>query len=334
MNAKNFSDAQLAGQRLMAGFNGKRFNPDLKTLIRDLKVGGIILFAQNVETPDQIKKLCGSIQEYALAHGQPLLIIAIDQEGGPVTRLKEPFTQFPGNSAMRNVEDALYFAETTAAELTEVGINMNLAPVMDVVPKETASIMAGRTFGHDPAWVSTLGVTVINGLQHHGIMAVAKHFPGIGRTAVDSHIDLPTFDGDLNEMQQFDLLPFEASINNSVAAIMLSHIVYNKIDPRWPASLSPSIARNLLRDRLGFAGVSMTDDLDMGAIKKHYDIRTAIHQILAADIDMALICHKGPNIELAYKEILQSIKNSKELRTSGIESVERIMNLKQKYLGI
>jgi beta-N-acetylhexosaminidase len=135
-------------------------------------------------------------------------------------------------------------------------------------------------------------------------------------------------------MQQFDLLPFEASINNSVAAIMLSHIVYNKIDPRWPASLSPSIARNLLRDRLGFAGVSMTDDLDMGAIKKHYDIRTAIHQILAADIDMALICHKGPNIELAYKEILQSIKNSKELRTSGIESVERIMNLKQKYLGI
>jgi len=334
MNPETLSIEQLAGQRLMVGFEGKRLNQDLKFLIRDLRVGGIILFSHNVETPDQIKKLCGSIQEYARAHGQPLLIIAIDQEGGPVTRLKEPFTQFPGNSAMRNVEDAIYFAETTAAELAEVGINMNLAPVMDVVPKELTSIMADRSFGHDPQWVTTMGVTVINCLQHNKIMAVAKHFPGIGRTAIDSHIDLPTCDGDLTVMKNGDLLPFEACIDNAVAGIMLSHILYNKIDPEWPASLSQPIAQKLLREQLGFTGVSMTDDLDMGAIKKHYDIKTAIRQILLSGIDMALICHKGPDIEFAYKEILQNIKNSKELRASGFESVSRIMNLKEKYLGI
>jgi beta-N-acetylhexosaminidase len=334
MDIKDFSDEQLAGQRLMVGFEGKRFNQDLKSLIRDLRVGGIILFSHNVETPHQIKKLCGSIQEFARAHGQPLLIIAIDQEGGQVTRLREPFTQFPGNPVMTSVEDAIDFAETTAAELAEVGINMNLAPVMDVVPEGISSIMAGRSFGHDPDWVSTMGVTVINCLQHNNIMAVAKHFPGIGRTAVDSHIDLPTCNGDLTEMKNYDLLPFEACIDNAVAGIMLSHIIYNKIDPQWPASLSQFIAQKLLREQLRFAGVSMTDDLDMDAINKHYDIKTAIQRILLAGVDMALICHKGPNIEYAYKEILQHIKNSKELRASGIESVKRIMNLKKKYLGI
>jgi len=334
MDVKDFSAEQLAGQRLLVGFEGKRFNQELEFLIEDLKVGGIILFSHNVESPDQIKKLCESVQEFARTQKQPLLIIAIDQEGGQVARLKEPFTQFPGNSAMRNTEDAIYFAETTAAELAEVGINMNLAPVLDVVPKEAESIMQGRSFGHNPDWVATMGLTVIKCLQHHKIMAVAKHFPGIGRTTADSHIDLPTYDGDLTQMKNWDLPPFEACIDHAVAGIMLSHIVYSKIDPKWPASLSQAIAQKLLRKQLGFKGVSMTDDLDMGAINKHYDIKTAIRQILLAGIDLVLICHKGPNIESAYKEILQNIKNSKELRARGIKSVRRIMNLKRKYLEI
>lgn len=334
MNPETLSLEQLAGQRLMVGFEGQRFNPDLEFLIGGLSVGGIILFAHNLGNPHQIKKLCESIQDYARTHGQPQLIIAIDQEGGQVARLKEPFTQFPGNSAMRKVEDAIYFAETTAAELAEVGINMNLAPVMDVVPEGFTGIMAGRSFGHDPEWVSTMGVAIINCLQNHNIMAVAKHFPGIGRTAVDSHIDLPTCDGDRAEMNNCDLLPFKACIDNAVAGIMLSHILYSKMDPKWPASLSKSIAQKLLREQLGFAGVSMTDDLDMGAIRKRYDIQTAIRRILVAGVDMALICHKGPPIELAYQEILQNIKNSKKLMDRGIESVKRIMNLKKRYLGI
>jgi len=333
MDIKDFSDEQLAGQRLMVGFEGKRLNTDLKFLIYDLKVGGVILFSQNIETPDQVKKLCGSVQAYARKKGQPPLIIAIDQEGGQVARLQEPFTRFPGNPSMKDVEDAVYFAETTASELGQAGINMNLAPVMDVAPKEINSVMAGRSFGADPFWVSKMGVTVIHHLQRNKIMAVAKHFPGIGGTVSDSHIDLPVFDGDLNEMETNDLLPFEASIKNAVAGIMLSHIIYRKIDPQWPASLSQRIAQNLLRKSMRFTGISMTDDLDMGAISNHYDIKTVIRQILQADIDMTLICHKGPRIERAYDEILERLTHSQELKTKGIASVQRIIDLKRRYLS-
>jgi beta-N-acetylhexosaminidase len=334
MDIKDFSDEQLAGQRLMAGFEGTQLDEDLKFLIGDLKAGGIVLFSHNVETPDQVKKLCRAVQQYAYMNGQPPLMIAIDQEGGQVARLKKPFTQFPGNSAMKDVADAVYFAKTTAIELAEAGINMNLAPVLDVAPKEISSIMATRSFGQDPGWVAKLGLTVISHLQQNNIMAVAKHFPGIGRTIADSHIDLPSCEYDLAELESFDLIPFAASIAEEVAGIMLSHVIYEKIDPRWPASLSRRIALKLLRERMRFAGISMTDDLDMGAINKHYDIKIAIRQILRAGIDMTLICHKGPNIEIAYKEILRRLRGSPEIKAMGVESVKRIMVLKEKYIGI
>jgi beta-N-acetylhexosaminidase len=334
MNPKTLSIEQLAGQRLMVGFEGKRFNEDLHFLIRDLNVGGIILFSQNTETPSQVKKLCASVQECARANGQPPLIIAIDQEGGQVARLKKPFTQFPGNASMKGVADAIYFAETTASELSQAGINMNLAPVMDVTPREINSIMAGRSFGHDPAWVSELGVTVISHLQQNNIMAVAKHFPGIGRTVSDSHLELPTFEGNLAELESCDLVPFEACVDCGVAGIMLSHIIYKKIDAQWPASLSQRIAVKLLRERMQFSGLTLTDDLDMGAINNHYDIKTAMRQILLAEIDMTLICHKGPNIETAYKEILQNLKVTPELKANAIKSAQRIMDLKKKYIEI
>lgn len=332
MNIRDFSDEQLAGQRMMVGFEGTQFNPDLEFLIGVLKVGGIILFSQNAETPNQVKNLCRSVQAYARTNGQPPLMIAVDQEGGEVARLKKPFTQFPGNPSMKSEKDAVYFAETSAAELVQAGINMNLAPVMDVAPKGIDSIMAGRSFGHDPVWVSKLGLTVISHLQRNNVMAVAKHFPGIGRTVFDSHIDLPIFDGDMSELESCDLVPFEACIRSGVAGIMLSHILYRKIDPQWPASLSQCVAETLLRERLRFTGITITDDLDMGAINKHYDMKTAIRQILMAGIDITLICHKGSNIEIAHKEILQNLKNSPELKIKGIESVRRIMALKRKYI--
>ena len=332
MNPESLSIEQLAGQRLMVGFEGKRFSPDVKFLIRDLKVGAIILFSQNIETPDQVKKLCEAIQEYARANNQPPLIIAIDQEGGQVARLKEPFSVFPGNPAMKDTNDAIFFAETTAAELSKAGINMNLAPVMDVAPRDMTSIMSERAFGHDPKWVSKLGLTVISHLQQHHIMAVAKHFPGIGRTVSDSHIELPSCEYSLSDLKSYDLIPFADSIAQEVAGIMLSHVMYPEIDPKWPASLSRQIAHSLLREQMGFSGVSMTDDLDMGAITNHYDIKTAVHQILRADIDMALVCHKGPNIEIAYQEILDGLRRSGDIRASGMASVKRIMALKRAYL--
>jgi beta-N-acetylhexosaminidase len=334
MKTATLSTEQQAGQRLMVGFEGTGLNEDLKDLINRLKIGGIILFAGNLKSPDQIKELCRSIQDYAKICQQPPLFIAVDQEGGQVARLQEPFTIFPGNPHMKTEEDAVHFAEITAAELNQVGINMNMAPVMDVSPEGSGSIMAERTFGDNPAWVSRLGVKIIEHLQLNNIMAVAKHFPGIGRTTLDSHMDMPVLHDDLSIMEDFDLIPFEAGIQNRVSGVMLSHIFYTKLDPQWPASLSPQIANNLLRKQMGFDGLVLTDDLDMGAISKHYDIHTAVHQILAADIDLTLICHKGPTIEIAFEEILKEMTDSSEIKIRGIESVERIMKAKKRYLDM
>ncbi|MCP4352099.1 MAG: beta-N-acetylhexosaminidase [Desulfobacterales bacterium] len=327
----NFSDEQTAGQRLMAGFDGTDLNKDLMYLIDTLKIGGIILFSRNLLNPNQIKQLCSSVQEYAVSCGQPRLFIAIDQEGGQVARLKEPFTQFPGNPKMKDEADAIYFARKTAAELTELGINMNMAPVMDVAPDNIQSVMAERVFGHDPARVSDMGAKVIENLQNNGIIASAKHFPGIGRTTLDSHYEMPYLDADMADLENFDLIPFQAAINHGVDTIMLSHILYNKIDPKWPASMSVRIAKELLRDNMGFDGIVITDDLDMGAIKKHYDIKTIIRQILLADIDITLICHKGPDIENAFNEILKGIRDSEEMRARSLKSVKRILELKRAY---
>jgi beta-N-acetylhexosaminidase len=332
MQIKSLSEEQLAGQRLMVGFDGTALNADLKFLINRLKAGGIIFFSRNLDAPDQIKQLCNEIQNYARLCDQPPLFIAVDQEGGQVARLKEPFTQFPGNPYMNSEEDAIHFAEVTASELTQVGINMNMAPVMDVAPEEINSIMAQRAFGGDPGWVTRLGVKVIEHLQSNNIIAVAKHFPGIGRTILDSHRDLPKLDDDLSALEQMDLIPFEAGIQHGVSGVMLSHIFYKNLDPQWPASLSDKIAKTLLREQMNFNGIVLTDDLDMGAIVQHYDIQTTIRRILAAEIDLALICHKGPNIEIAYRTLLQEIRVSVDMKAKGIESVKRIMKLKEKYL--
>ncbi|CAB1068326.1 beta-N-acetylglucosaminidase (EC [Olavius algarvensis Delta 1 endosymbiont] len=334
MTPNTFSREQLAGQRLMVGFDGTGLDENLKHLISDIKAGGIILFAINLETPDQIKDLCDAVQDYAKECGQPPLFIAIDQEGGQVARLKAPFTQFPGNPQMRHAKDAEHFAEVTAAELNQVGINMNMAPVMDVAPEDMNSIMAKRAFGGDPQWVARLGLKVIEQLQQNNIMAVAKHFPGIGRTILDSHLDLPVLKDDLNAIERFDLIPFEAAIKHGVSGIMLSHIFYPKLDDQWPASLSRNIAHDLLRRRLGFDGLVLTDDLDMGAITKHHNISISIQQIMAADIDLALICHKGPNIEIAFEQIAKEISDSAGMKDRGIEAAERIIRYKNQYLGI
>jgi beta-N-acetylhexosaminidase len=332
-NLQSFSSVQRAGQRLMVGFEGLQFNDTLKHYIDDLKVGGLILFAQNLKSPDQIADLCQAAQSFAHQCGQPPLLIGIDQEGGVVARLKPPFTQFDGNPGMKTIRDAEQFAQITATELKSIGINMDMAPVLDVLPAHGPSVMQSRSFGHDPRWVTQMGITVIDGLQKHGIMAVAKHFPGIGRTIIDSHEDLPDSDITLDDLESIDLLPFREAVKSQVAGIMLSHIRYQHFDPQWPASLSSLIAGDYLRRKMGFTGLVLTDDFDMGAIAKHYEIPTIVAQSLQADIDILLICHQGPKIEDAFNEIVTRCEASEQLAQMESLSLERIFRAKKKYLA-
>lgn len=321
----------LSGQRVMAGFEGTIFNKEVEHLICELKIGGLILFAGNIDDPDQTRQLCDQAQACARAEGLPPLFIAVDQEGGVVARLKAPwFTAFPGNPAIKSRHEAETFAKTTAAELKGVGINMDLAPVLDVAPEEIDSIMKSRAFPGGPDRVARLGTRVIETLQENGIMACAKHFPGIGRTRLDSHFELPVLDADPALLEESDLVPFVAAAKSEVSAMMISHILYPQLDPVWPASLSPKIAGDLLRNRLGFQGLVITDDLDMKAIK--HDIKTCVTQILRSQIDITLICHKGPDIETAVREIERQIAGDETLHRMTLESMQRIQALKTKYL--
>ncbi len=322
----------LAGQRLMVGFEGTVLDNDLKYLIDSIKIGGVVLFSRNVENPSQLKTLCSSIQNHARSCGLPPLIIAVDQEGGEVARLKAPFTLFPGNSKMRDEQDARHFATITAEELNSVGINMDLAPVLDIVPKNIQGVMSKRSFGHDPNWISRLGGEVVSKLQQNGIMAVVKHFPGIGRATLDPHDDWMTLNTDYSVLKTTDLVPFEDAVNRNVSGVMLSHLRYQQIDARWPASLSVKIAGDLLRRKMNYKGIVMTDDMDMGVIKKHYDIKTVVARVLMAKIDMMLICHRSPDIESAFETICRTLGDSAQIKSDALVSANRIYRQKKMYL--
>jgi beta-N-acetylhexosaminidase len=321
---------RMAGQRLMLGFDGTYLNQELKSIIGEVKAGGIILFKSNIESPDQLTRLCSDAQDFADKAGQPPLFIAVDQEGGVVARLKPPFTLFPGNPQIKTRSQAHDFAKITADELSGTGINMNMAPVMDVVPEGVDSIMKTRVFKGDASRVSELGCTVIKTMQDKKVMAVAKHFPGIGRTIKDSHFFLPQLEIDLNTLKSTDMKPFEAAIDSDVAGIMLSHISYPMLDETWQASLSPYIAGQLLRGKLGYDGLVMTDDLDMKAIEQ--DMKTCIRQIMESEIDLALICHKGPSMKIAQDEMIGLLASNPRLFALGKESMDRILRVKKRYL--
>ena len=334
----SLTDEQLAGQCLMVGFNGEALDDELRFMISQMHVGGLILFRRNISDPLQLGQLCQAVQAFAADSGNPPLMIAVDQEGGPVSRLGAPFTVFPGNRAIGEAGSetaAREFGTITAEELKGVGITMNLAPVLDVIPHSGSVplVMADRVLGKDPRLVANLGKTIIEGLQEHGVAATAKHFPGMGRATIDPHSDLPHVDVERHVLDSTDLVPFQAAIRRGVEAVMLSHVVYGGLDPAWPASLSSVIAKDLLRDTMGFEGVTMTDDLDMGAVERHFGVNTVMSRICHAEIDIALICHDQAKIEEAYRALLKAIGQSWDTKRKRVSSVLRILNLKENYPG-
>lgn len=331
---ENLTKEQRAGQRLMVGFDGTALDDTFKFYIDTIKVGGIILFSRNLESPDQIQDLCGSAQTFAKQCGQPPLFVGIDQEGGVVARLKRPFTEFEGNPHMKTEDDAAHFALTTARELNQIGVNMNMAPVLDVLPEKGDSVMKDRSFGQDPEHVARMGKAVIDIFQQNHVMAVAKHFPGIGRTVLDSHLDLPDLETGPDELSTRDMLPFQSAIKTGVTGIMLSHIRYRSLDPQWPASLSPLIAYEILRQNMGFKGLMLTDDLDMGAISKHYDLPQIVDQCLAATVDILLICHPGPKIRDTFDKIRDhQKKGEKDFVEKEKAAMERMLKYKKTFIG-
>jgi len=327
---------QKTGRLFIGGIPGTELDADTTNLIKDYHLGGIILFSKNVRDPIQLARLCRDLQRVSRENIGLPLFLAIDQEGGRVARLKEPFARFPGNAAIGESpnpeQGALHFAGTTAREMSLVGLNMDMAPVLDVAQPNMDSHLADRPFSDDPLLVSKLGKIVINTLQQGGIMAVAKHFPGSGSSDLDPHLHLPTINATYEEMESIHLPPFDSAIEADVSAIMSSHAVYPALEPGIPATLSSKIITDLLRERMHFEGLIISDDLEMGAISKERGLPEGAADAFEAGIDLLLICDSQSNlvdsIGLIRSKLLKGDIPYERLESS----LERITRYKKHFL--
>jgi beta-N-acetylhexosaminidase len=327
---------QRLGQLFITGMPGTSLDEGTELLIREYNLGGIILFSRNINDPMQLARLCHDIQNAAVRYQCGPLFIAIDQEGGRVARLRKPFTVFPGNEAMgtdeRPVRKAVEFGTVTAREMKMVGLNMDLAPVVDVRKGRPERHLRGRLFSEDPKTVALLGGKVVKALQENGIMAVAKHFPGLGRASTDPHLNLPVIDMDMREINEVNIPPFKAAIDMGVSAVMTSHALYIALDPENPATLSSVIINGLLRERLGFHGLIMTDDLEMGAIAKGCGVPEGALASFQAGADILLICegqkHFPESLALIREKILRGELSNERLS----QSLQRIKKVKSRFI--
>ncbi len=328
---------QKIGQLLMVGFDGLTPSRKIKELITKYHIGGVILFERNIKSPLQIAKLCRELQSIS---PETPLFIAIDQEGGRgFSRLKEPFTRFPGNKALghcflktKSIKLAYKFGEITAKELSAVGINFNLAPVLDVNTNPKNPIIGKRAFGDDPHLVSELGLAVIAGLQDNKVIACGKHFPGHGDTTTNSHKELPIVDHSLERLRKIELRPFAHTIKNGLKAVMSAHVLYSQLDDKFPATLSGKIIDGLLREELGFKGLVITDDLEMGAIANSFEIEETAVKAVKAGIDILLISHHPDKQKRAIEAIATAVGKG-EISEERIDlSWEWIIALKKDLL--
>jgi len=327
---------RAVGQRFMVGFDGHTASPDVKHMIRDLGVGHVILFARNVAEPEQVADLVRELQSVAreARHDLPLLV-AVDQEGGRVARLREPWTLWPPQRAIGRVGSddlARRMGAALALELKACGIRCDFAPVVDVDSNPKNPIIGDRSFGDDPDLVGRLGAALIQGLQDGGVAACAKHFPGHGDTDVDSHLALPVVEHSRSRLEEVELPPFRKAIEAGVATIMTAHVVVRELDPDVPATLSPAIIDRLLRKQLGFQGVIVSDDLEMKAVAAHWGPADAALRAVRAGCDILPVC-ASPDAQVEAIEGIVRAVESEELRFTEMDAAgRRIVALKERFL--
>ena len=323
---------EKVGQVIHIGMAGKRVNAQVIKEIQDYKVGGVILFAANFGTAANLKELNTDLQKLALkANGIPLLI-STDQEGGRVLRIGPDGTaQFPGAMALGQTAEPQYAEDVgvvTGYELRKLGVNLVLAPVLDVNNNPRNPVINVRSFGSNPEVVTRMGTALARGLRESLSVPVIKHFPGHGDTDTDSHLALPRIGRDLAALEQTELVPFRAAIQENAEIVMTAHILFGSLDKENPATLSKDIIGNLLRKQLGFDGLVMTDAMEMHAIAKQYTNRVSVKKAFAAGVDIILLTSDGPIVTEMYTSLLRAFQDG-ELSVDQLnQSVERQIRLK------
>jgi beta-N-acetylhexosaminidase len=322
------------GQMAIAGFAGDTIPPDLRALAREFDLGGIILFARNVVTPDQVADLAREAQ--TLAHELPLWV-SVDQEGGRVARLKAPFTEWPPMMTLGRSGDerlAERFAAALAAELKAVGISLDYTPVLDIHTNPRNPVIGDRALAECAADVARLGRTIIATLQRAGVAACGKHFPGHGDTSADSHHELPIVEHPPDRLEAVELVPFRAAIDAGVSSIMTAHILLPSLDEERPATLSRAIVNGLLKQRLAFDGLVLSDDLEMKAISAKFGVPEATVGAISAGCDAVLMCGASQAPQVAALEAVIHAVESGSLPLKRVQdALTRHRRVKERFLA-
>lgn len=324
---------QKIGQLMMIGWPSD--DPkDVIELIKKYHFGNIILFTRNIKSLEQVKKMTKEIQEAAIKYNGVPAFISIDQEGGSVRRIYEGVTSVPGHMA---IGAASYSRHTVAREVGKIigqelkyaGINFNLAPVADINNNPYNPVIAIRAFSDDPELVSKLAFDFSRGLQEEGVLSSYKHFIGHGDVTIDSHLDLPYLATSLEELRKVELVPY---LNPKVPdAIMTAHILYEKLDDRFPASISKKIIKDLLRNELKYEGLVVTDCYEMDALSRAFSLEEAAIFAIAATTDIITVSHTFGKQLIVRNALLQAVLNQKLSIKEIDRAVENILRIKEKY---
>jgi beta-N-acetylhexosaminidase len=325
-----------AGECTMIGFDGHAVPAEVRRLLREFAVGQVILFRRNVDGPEQVAELVRELQSEARAAGAGLpLLVAVDQEGGRVARLREPWTLWPTARALgRTGDEALArgMGEALAAELSACGIRLDFTPVVDVDTNPANPVIGDRSFGDDPGLVGRMGAALVQGLQENGVAACAKHFPGHGDTDLDSHFALPAVDHARSRLDEVELPPFRRAIEAGVASVMTAHVIVRELDDTVPATLSPRIVEEMLRREMKFEGVIFTDDLEMKAVSGRWGYAEAAVLSMAAGCDALPVCSKHDAQVEAMEGLIRAVEDGRLPWSRLDDAVGRIRRLKQRFV--
>jgi len=323
-----------AGQLVIAGFAGHSIPRDLRLLAREFDLGGIILFARNIEAPEQVAEVARDAQ--SLVKELPLWV-STDQEGGRVARLKSPFTVWPPMLTLGRSGDetlAARFARALAAELRAVGISLDYTPVLDILTNSRNPVIGDRALAERAEDVAKLGTVIIRTLQEEGIAACGKHFPGHGDTSTDSHHELPIVEHPPDRLERVELVPFRAAIAAGVASIMTAHVLIPALDAERPATLSPRIVDGILKQSLAYRGLVVTDDLEMKAISGKYGAAEAVVGAIAAGCDAVLMCGTDQDVQAgAIEAVIHAVEEGALPFKRVEDALARHRRVKERFLA-
>lgn len=329
---ENMSVEEKIGQMIFSSISGTELGAEEEKLIHQYKVGGIIVNKKNITSPSQMVAYMNSLKEEN-KNNVPLFF-GIDQEGGRIAKLPGDLRAIPSHFEIGKQNDPSFAFEigTVLGKLvSSFGFNVNFAPVLDINSNPENPVIGDRSFGINPDVVSKLGIQMMKGIQGENIIPAIKHFPGHGDTSVDSHDELPVVQKTMPELEQMELIPFKQAIAEGADMVMIAHILLPSIDLEFPSSMSEAIITDLLREKIGFDGVVITDDMTMEAITNSFDIGKASVMSVKAGADIVMVAHEFENVVKAITALTTAVENGEITEERIDQSVERILKLKNKY---